>query len=143
VLFVRIGGGVKFASWVFRIAGLWGILVLAPQYFLFETINQQHPPPVTHPELYYGFLGVALAWQIAFIVIAADPVRFRPIMIAAVFEKASYVIAIVALYMQQRVSFAVLATAGPDLLLGGLFVASFLKTRAVPILRREVAPSQP
>lgn len=26
------------------------------------------PPPINHPEYYYGFIGVAIAWQVAFII---------------------------------------------------------------------------
>ena len=67
-----------FARLVFRIAGVWGLLLLAPLYFMFDLIGRQDPPPITHPAFYYGFAGVALAWQIAFFIIAHDPVRFRP-----------------------------------------------------------------
>ena len=63
----------KFAKIVFYAAGIWGILVLTPLYFLFDRIGRQDPPPITHPGFYYGFVGVALAWQIAFLIIAPTP----------------------------------------------------------------------
>jgi hypothetical protein len=72
-----------FASIVFLIAGVWGMLVLTPLYFMFDFVGRQYPPPVTHPDFYYGFIGVALAWQAAFLVIARDPVRLRPMMVPA------------------------------------------------------------
>ena len=39
-------------------------------------VGEDHPAGLTHPEYFYGFLGVAIAWQIAFFVIAHDPRRF-------------------------------------------------------------------
>jgi len=38
-------------------------------------------------EYFYGFVGVGLAWQITFLIIARDPARFRPIMIGGILEK--------------------------------------------------------
>lgn len=79
----------KFAKVVFWAAGIWGVLVLTPLYFMFNIIGRQDPPPITHPGFYYGFVGAGLAWQIAFLIIATDPVRFRPIILAAIVEKFS------------------------------------------------------
>jgi len=53
---------VKFAKIVFTIAGIWGLLILTPHYFAEQTIGRDHPPAITHPEFFYGFLGVAIAW---------------------------------------------------------------------------------
>lgn len=64
--------------------------MLTPLYFLFNVIRRNDPTPITHPGFYYGFVGVGLAWQAAFLIIATDPARFRPIMIAAILEKFSY-----------------------------------------------------
>jgi len=71
----------RFAKVVFWVAGIWGVLVLAPLYFIFDLIGQKDPPAITHPGFFYGFVGVGLAWQIAFMFIARDPMRFRPLMI--------------------------------------------------------------
>jgi uncharacterized membrane protein YfcA len=38
-----------FAKIIFWIAGIWGILVLTPLYFIFGLIGQKDPPPITHP----------------------------------------------------------------------------------------------
>jgi hypothetical protein len=77
----------KFAKIVFLVAGIWGVLLLAPLYFLFDMIGTRDPPPITHPAFFYGFAGLGLAWQVAFFVIARDPLRFRPIMIPSILEK--------------------------------------------------------
>jgi hypothetical protein len=53
----------KFAKVTFLIAGIWGVLVLAPLYFLFDLIGRQDPPPITHPGFYYGFTSVGLAFS--------------------------------------------------------------------------------
>jgi len=118
----------KFAKVVFRIAGVWGLAVLTPFYFLFDLVGHQYPPAITHPDLYYGFLGLGMAWQAAFLVIAGNPVRFRPLMFPAMLEKFIYVITLTALYAQGRLPAGQLAVAGPDFTLGILFVAAFLKT---------------
>ena len=72
---------------VFGAAGIVGLLMLLPHYFLFEKIGRDYPPAITHPEFFYGFIGVAVAWQFAFLVIARDPARYRLLMIPAVLEK--------------------------------------------------------
>lgn len=116
----------KFAKVVFWIAGIYGVLVITPLYFLFDYVVRVKP---THPSFYYGFVCVTLAWQFAFLVIATDPVRYRLVMLPAMFEKFS-VLAIVLLALQGRTPSTDLVFAGIDLLLGVLFVAAFLKTRA-------------
>lgn len=118
----------KFAKWVFRIAGIYGILAVAPLYFSEAQIARDYPPAITHPEYYYGFAGVTLAWQIAFLVIGSNPSRFRLMMLPAIVEKLSYVVAIWFLYSQQRVATIALGFAASDLLLGILFVLAFLRT---------------
>lgn len=117
----------KFAKIVFWIAGIWGVLLLAPLYFIFDLIGRQDPPPITHPAFYYGFVGAGLAWQFAFFVIARDPVRFRTIMIPSIFEKFSYGIALTTLYLQHRLHPQDFAFAAIDMLFGILFIAAFFK----------------
>jgi hypothetical protein len=119
----------KFAKIVFWIAGIWGLLVITPLYFMFDLIGQKDPPPITHPGFFYGFVGCALAWQVAFCFLATDPVRYRPLMIPSVLEKATYAVAVVTLVVQGRMHSSDLVFAGTDALLGILFVISYLKTR--------------
>ena len=121
----------KLARWVFLSAGIWGIAVLTPFYFRFDAIGRDTPPVVTHPEFYYGFLGVALAWQIAFLVIAADPIRFRPVMAVAIVEKFGYVGSIAVLYGRGLVAWGEFTLgAVADAVLGALFVVAFVSTRS-------------
>jgi hypothetical protein len=118
----------KFAKITFWIATIWGILILTPLYFMFDAISRNDPPPITHPAFYYGFVGVGLAWQAAFFVIARDPIRFRPMMIPSVLEKFSYGTALLVLYLQHRLHPTDLVFAGADLFLGVLFLVAFFKT---------------
>ena len=121
-----------FARRTFQIAGIYGLLALVPMYFLEGRIGRDFPPPITHPEYFYGFLGVAVAWQFAFLVISRDPVRFRPLMIPAVLEKATFGLAAVALWLGGRVPAPVLAFGLIDLTLGVLFVVAYLRTPPSP-----------
>jgi hypothetical protein len=118
----------RFARWVFRLAGIYGLIVLLPQYVMEERIGRDDPPPITHAEHFYAFLGVAVAWQVAFLVIAQDPVRYRPMMIPAILEKAGFAIAAPVLFAQQRISGVVLSFGMIDLALGILFVAAYRRT---------------
>ena len=119
----------KFAKVVFWVAGIWGLLVLTPLYFIFDLIGQKDPPAITHPGFYYGFVGLGLVWQIAFLVIARDPVRLRPMMIPSVLEKLAWGITVSVLVLQGRMHGSDLVFAATDLLLGIMFVAAYLKTR--------------
>ena len=118
----------KFAKIVFWIAGIWGVLVLTPLYFMFDLIGRNDPPAITHPAFFYGFIGAALAWQIAFFITATNPVRYRLFMIPSVFEKFSYGIGVVILVMQGRMRGSDLVFGGVDLLLGCLFVIAYVRT---------------
>ena len=60
----------RFAKIVFLIAGIYGFLDLTPLYNIYtmeNAIGQRTPPAITHPEYFYGFLGVSLAWQFLFL----------------------------------------------------------------------------
>jgi hypothetical protein len=118
---------VRFARLVFLIAGIWGVLLITPLYFLFDSIGRNDPPPITHPAFFYGFAGAALAWQIAFFVIAKDPARYRPLMVPSVLEKFGYGAAVVALFAQGRMRAPDLVFGVIDLVLGGLFAVAYCK----------------
>jgi hypothetical protein len=118
----------KFARIVFWGAGIWGLLTLAPLYFIFEMIGRNDPPAITHPLFYYGFAGVALAWQFAFFLIGKDPARFRLMMIPSVLEKLSFGIPAIVLYAQRRLTGSDMALGCIDLFFGALFLLAFRST---------------
>ena len=121
----------KFARAVFLGAGVWGIVVLTPLYFLVDLTGRQYPAPVDYPQFFYGFLSVAMAWQFAFLVIGSSPARFRPLMIPGILEKLGHVAGVAVLYARGRLAIADAAAAGPDLLLAILFTISFVVTRSL------------
>ena len=118
----------RFAKWVFLAAGIYGFAVLAPLYFLEGAVSASYGP-VTHPEYYYGFVGCALAFQLLFLIIARDPVRLRPAMLAAIVEKASFPAVVWPLFLQHRAPAPVAVLSSIDLIWGALFIASYLRTR--------------
>ena len=118
-----------FARRVFLIAAIYGLLVLLPQYFLEEKTGRDFPPAITHPEYFYGFIGVAVAWQIVFLVISRDPIRYRPLMPVAVVEKIAFGVPAIVLYVTGRLSAQMLGAGILDLILGVLFVIAYKSTR--------------
>jgi hypothetical protein len=119
----------RFANWVFLLAGVSGILLVVPPYFLERQTGEDYPPPIAHPEYYYGFFGVTLAWQFLFLVIASDPVRYRGAMLPAMLEKAGFVVAILLLYAAGRVPGVWIGFAFMDATWLVLFVVAYLRTR--------------
>jgi hypothetical protein len=119
-----------FARIVFIGAGIWGLVVLAPLFYLVDVSGRQYPAPQDYPHFFYGFLSVAMAWQVAFLVIGLDPVRYRLLMIPAMLEKLGYVVGTLALYRVGRVAPLDAQSAVPDAMLALLFAAAFVRTSA-------------
>jgi hypothetical protein len=118
----------RFARWIFLLAGISGIVLILPLLFLEHHFVQRYPPEVNHPELYYGFFGVVLAWQIMFVVIASDPVRYRLAMLPSLVEKASFALAVPALCAAGRIPTDWLGFAALDGTWLILFSVSFFLT---------------
>ena len=116
----------KFAKIVFLIAGIYGIIVIAPLFLAEGAIDATQPPVITHPEYYYGFACVTLVWQIFFLVLSRDPLRYRPMMLIAALEKAS-AIAFILLVLLHRSSPSLLIGI-VDVFLGLLFLAAYART---------------
>ena len=133
----------KFARAVFLIAGLWGLAILTPLYFTFDLVGRSYPPAITHPDFYYGFVSVAWVWQIAFLLIAGNPVRHRPFMVAAILEKLIYVTTIVSLYVNGNVHLGQAVVAVPDFVLALLFVGAFTATPDADALSFSYSPTIP
>lgn len=118
----------NFTRFVFAGAGIWGIIALTPLFFLIDITGRPYPAPADYPHFFYGFLAVALAWQLAFLIIAIDPVRYRLLMIPSILEKGGYVVAVILLRGQLRIDEVAVSTAIPDAILGVLFIVAYLKT---------------
>ncbi len=118
----------RFANWVFLIAGIYGVLIVTPLFFSETRMGQDYPPPVNHPEWYYGFAGAAFSWQVMYLLIAWDVVRYRPIMLLGAAAKSAFLIAMIILYLDQRVAGGMVALATPDGVLAAFFIAAWLRT---------------
>ncbi|HZD95993.1 MAG TPA: hypothetical protein VE133_17155 [Candidatus Sulfotelmatobacter sp.] len=121
----------KFARVVYGIAAAYGIVSLLPLYFMFERVGRDAPPAITHPEFYYGFIGVTLLCQLVFILIAKDPIRYRPIMLISVMEKLIYTVPVIIFYLLGRVHPSIMRTSLVDPVFGLLFIVAYVRTRDV------------
>lgn len=119
-----------FARRVYLVAATYGLIVLLPQYFLAGKIGRDFPPAITHAEYFYGFIGIAVAWQVVFLIISRDPLRYRPLMLASILEKAAFSIPAVVLFSLGRLSGQTLAAGLLDATLGAFFAAAYLRTAA-------------
>jgi hypothetical protein len=119
----------KFARIVYGVAAVYGFIVLLPLYFLRDKIGLSTPPPVNHPEFYYGFIGVAVLWQFVFILIATEPHRYLPIMPITFLEKLVYTVPVVILYLHGQANQSTLIPSLGDPVFGIFFVVAYLRTR--------------
>jgi len=118
----------RFARIVFTGAGVYGLIVMVPQYFLAARIGRDTPPAITHQEYFYGFVGLAVAWQFVFLIIGREPHRYRPLMLVAVLEKLAFGVPVIILYAQGQLPGSVLFFGLLDLTLGALFVGAWRAT---------------
>jgi hypothetical protein len=119
----------KFARIVFTVAGVWGIVTLTPLFFLVDISGRHYAPPASYPQFFYGFFAVAMAWQVAFLIIGSDPAGFRLLMIPSILEKIGFIVISAILLQQGRISSLDASAAAPDFVLCVLFIVAFLKTR--------------
>jgi hypothetical protein len=77
------------------------------------------------------FVGLALLWQIVFVLVAKGPLRYRPIMPIAILEKLVYSVPVLILYSLGKASASILGPALVDPVLGVLFVIAYWRTAAV------------
>ena len=120
----------KFAKYTFLLSGIYGLVVLLPNYFL-EVKTGPENPTLVHPEFFYGFIGIASVFQIIFLIVSRDPLKYRPLMIVAVLEKLSFGIPAAILYAKGRLDGPFFLGGMIDLFLGLLFVVSFVLTGKV------------
>ena len=123
---------VRIARRVFRIAGIYGLIVLLPFFFMEEMVGRSMPPALTHPEYYYGFLGAAATMQLVYLTIASDPVRFRPLMPISALAKLNFVAAVAILSATGRLEPAALSLPAIDLLIGLAFLRCWLRMPREP-----------
>lgn len=123
-----------FARRIFLLGGVWGLAILGTHAFMEARVGRDHPPAITHPEYFYGFVAIGIVWQIAFLVISRDPVRYRPLMLVAVLEKASFFMTTVTLFLLGRLHLEMLGAGVLDMILGVLFFVAYRRTPRAPVM---------
>lgn len=113
----------RFPARMFRWAAIYGVVVLAPLYWL--------PLPPQGGEMMLGFIGLALVFQAMFWIIGGDPLRYRALMPVAVIEKLVFALPALALAARHYpIAPGLPIFASLDLLLGLGFLLAWRSTRA-------------
>jgi hypothetical protein len=118
----------KLAKWIFLIAGIFGLLATIPLAFSGKVIEQMMPGSLSHPEFFYGFVLLDMCWQVLYLFLSTDPVRYRPMMIPSLLAKASGTVALTWLYVLGRVSGLWITVAIVDGVFAVLFLIAFWAT---------------
>ena len=114
-------------------------MVIAPLFLAEGLIDATQPPAITHLEYYYGFVCVALVWQLLFLMLARDPVRYRPIMLMAVLEKASGIAFILLVLLHRSPPSLLIGVV--DVFLGILFLVAYARTAPTKVQQATVVLS--
>jgi hypothetical protein len=70
-------------------------------------------------------------WQLVFVVMAKDPLRYRQLMPIAILEKLVYVVPVVILYAAGRVHANIMRSSLVDPIFAILFIVAYFRTPAV------------
>lgn len=117
-----------FARRVFYGASLYGAISVVPLFFQ-EGVHAAPASTLSHPQFYYGFVGVTAAWQAAFLLIGRDPIRYRPLMAVAIMEKLSATFFLALVLVGRAPSYPWVLAGGIDLTLAALFGLSWWRLR--------------
>lgn len=107
--------------WWFRGAAVYGAVALL------ASLAGPTPPPVALLSS-LGFTFTALAFQLVFWIIAGDPVRHRPLMLAGVAEKLAFGVPVLLLAGGPAAPLSVLPFGIIDLILGAGFLLAWRAT---------------
>jgi hypothetical protein len=118
----------KAASWLFRGAAIYGVILLLPVYFLERRVAAP-APRLPAPEYFYGFIGAALSFQLIYWLIGGDPRRYRALMPIAVVAKLSFWVPTAILWAIGRTATSTFVPTCGDLLLGIAFFVAWRSLR--------------
>jgi len=121
---------VRFAKLVFLLAGIYGLLILAPICFWEKAIGKRTPPAITHTEYFYEFVRMALAWQELFHVLQTHPMRYRVMILPSILEKVGYGIALIVLLLQRRLPLSAFSIGSVDWVFAFLFLAAYFRAKS-------------
>lgn len=114
------GTAPRWVSLWYRAAAIYGLVALLPQYAL--------AAPKGGEVNFYGFVGTAVAFQLAFWVIGGDPARYRALMPVSVVEKLVFGVPVAMLDATGKVPATVLAFGIVDLIFGAGFLLAWRVT---------------
>lgn len=114
---------------IYTVAGIYGLIILLPLYFGEHALAAMGQT-LTRPEYYYGFIGAAASFQLVYLMIGRDPVRFRPLMPVTLIAKLSFTIPVAALFAFGRVDLPTMILATIDALIGVAFLWAWRHTPA-------------
>jgi hypothetical protein len=119
----------RLARWIFLLAGVFGLLFTVPLLFAENSMG------VRQAEFYYGFVCLDICWQILYLFLSSDPIRYRPLMIPAILAKGSGTIALTWLYLLARVSTQWIVIGVVDGIFAVSFAIAYWSTRDLPQVR--------
>jgi hypothetical protein len=122
---------ITIARRLFLVAGIYGLAVLTPMFFLENVIGEYDPPSITHAEFYYGFVCAAFAWQIVYLMMWRDPIRLRPMLVPAIMAKTGFGISVIVLFARGRLAARNVVLPSIDLVLAALFVWAYVALGAI------------
>lgn len=120
---------IRFAQRLFLGAGIYGVAVTVPMFFVENFIGEYDPPSITHAEFYYGFVCAAFSWQLVYLMMVREPVRWRPLLVPAIVAKAGFAISTFALCALGRLTAQNLVLPAIDLILAALFAWAYVALR--------------
>lgn len=119
----------RFARLAYLIAGLWGVIVIPLGYVGYLAGADPMLSAITRPEMVHGFFLVCLPWQLLFLLIARDPLRYIAVMPITVIEKLPFAAVALTLFARGQANGMMGFFGAVDGTLGVLFCLSYWLTR--------------
>ena len=74
----------KLAKYTYLVAGVFGLILVVPAaYAAMVDSSEAMPDPIGAGLFLYGYISQFVAWQLLYFILAADPIRLRPMMVPA------------------------------------------------------------
>ena len=108
-----------FARWSFALAGLYGLVATVSLYF--------RAPLTPETQWLYAFAGAAAATQLAYWLIATDPIRYHAVIPVGIVSKLSFAIPLTLLYARGALPNASVVFVLIDYALALLFAVNFVR----------------
>ncbi|MBW8814725.1 MAG: hypothetical protein JF588_14990 [Caulobacterales bacterium] len=119
-----------FAKRVFTWAAIFGFVMVAPLLVAESLVARLLHHTLTQPQWYYAFAEVALGFQVLYLMIGRDPVRYRPLMPVCAVCKFAFGATMWTLVGLGRTQPLLGLAATPDMLWAGAFLVAYRLTPA-------------